>query len=93
MPITTATEFEAILSRILLKIDKELVERRSAPRLEDARRTIDKAQPIARKPDELRRYKAQLTTAGEVLREEIPRDHELGEMTWDLIDYIDYHLG
>jgi hypothetical protein len=93
MAITTASEFEAILSRILMKIDKELVERRSAPRLEEARRTIDKAQAIARDATKLRAYKALLLTAGETVREEIPRDHELGEMTWDLIDYIDYQLG
>jgi hypothetical protein len=93
MAITSASEFEAVLTRILLKIDRELVERRGATRLEEARRIIDKAQAIARDAAKLKAYQAQLLSAGEVLREELGRDQELGEQTWDLVDYIEYHLG
>jgi hypothetical protein len=93
MAITSASEFEAVLTRVLLKIDRELVERRGATRLEEARRIIDKAQAIARDAAKLKAYQAQLLSAGEVLREELGRDQELGEQTWDLVDYIEYHLG
>ena len=93
MAITSASEFEAVLTRVLLKIDRELVERRGATRLEDARRIIDKAQAIARDTAKLKAYQPQLLSAGEVLREELGRDQELGEQTWDLVDYIEYHLG
>jgi hypothetical protein len=93
MPITSASEFEAVLTRVLMKIDRELVERRGATRLEEARRIIDKAQAIARDTAKLKAYQAQLLSAGEVLREEMGRDQELGEQTWDLVDYIEYHLG
>ena len=92
MAITSASEFEAVLTRVLMKIDRELVERRGATRLEEARRIIDKAQAIARDAAKLRAYQAQLLSAGEVLREELGRDQELGEQTWDLVDYIEYHL-
>jgi hypothetical protein len=75
-----------------MKIDRELVERRGATRLEEARRIIDKAQAIARDAAKLRAYQTQLLSAGEVLREELGRDQELGEQTWGLVDYIEYHL-
>lgn len=93
MAIQSISEFEAILSRIMMKIDKELVVRTSAPKLEEARRTVERANHLARDAAKLKAFKNELLSAGDTLREEIPRDQELGEMTWDLIDYIDYRLS
>jgi hypothetical protein len=92
MPITSVAQFEAILSRVLSQIDKELIERPSSPPLKEARRTLERANTVARQPAKLKALKAALLQTGEILRSEIPHDNELAEMTWDIIDYLEYQL-
>lgn len=93
MPITSAPQFEAILSRIMSKIDKELIERPACEPLKEAKRVLDKVNSFSRDAAKLKAHKDALMNAGEQLRSQIPRDPELEEQTWDLIDYIDYQLS
>lgn len=92
MPITSAPQFEAVLSRIMSKVDKELVERPACEPLKEARRTLDRVNSVSRDGAKLKALKEALTNAGDQLRSSIPRDQELEEQTWDLVDYIDYQL-
>lgn len=92
MTISSVSEFEAILVRVRMRIEKELVQRPSAHALEAARRIVEHAEPIARDAAKLKAYREQLLAAGQTLREEID-DPALADLTWDLIDFIDYRLS
>ena len=93
MTIKSASEFEATVGRIILKVERELVQRPSAEVLKDVRRKLEKAQSVARNADTLKTHKDALASAGEVLREQLGSDQELLDMTWDILDYIDYQLA
>lgn len=92
MPVTSVSEFEAIASRILIRIDKFRYEHAEIPKLEDARRELSTIQEQARDTAKLKAQREKLNQIGETLRVEIPRDEEIRNMVWDLLDYIDYQI-
>lgn len=91
MPVTTANEFEAVMSRILLRIDKVLYARGDPPKLKDARRTLDRVNDMARDSAKLKAARPDLVEASDVVQTEIASDEELRNMLWDLVDYVDYN--
>lgn len=91
MPVTSANEFEAVMSRVLLRIDKVLYERGDPPKLKDARRTLDRVNDMARDSAKLKAARGELVEASDVVQAEIASDEELRNMLWDLVDYVDYN--
>lgn len=90
VPVTSANEFEAVMSRVLLRIDKVLYARGDPPRLKDARRTLDRINGFARDTPRLKEARPDLVAASEVVQADIADDEELRNMLWDLVDFIDY---
>lgn len=90
MPVTTANEFEAVMSRVLLRVDKVLYARGDPPKLKDARRILDRVNDTARDSVKLKEARAELVEASEIVQADIANDEELRNMLWDLVDYVDY---
>ena len=90
MPITSASEFEAVAGQAIIKVDKALYERGEVPALKEARRTLESAVARARQPEQLKAMRQVLGEATEVLQAELARDRELHDDLWDLLDFIDY---
>jgi len=90
VPVTSANEFEAVMSRILLRIDKVLYARGDPPKLKDARRTLERLNGLARDSDKLKAAREELVQASETVQTEVASDEEMRNMLWDLVDYVDY---
>ena len=90
MPITTASEFEAVVGQMLVKIDKALYERGDPPKLKAARRDLVRVETIARDNAKLKEQRDALAKTAETIRLEMSRDEALHNDLWDLLDYIDY---
>ena len=93
MPIMSVSEFEAVLNRVRMKVEKALVQRPHTPPLQQAQRTIDHANRIARDPKELKAYRENVNQLGATLREELSNDGDIVDLTWDLVDFIDYRVN
>jgi hypothetical protein len=83
-------ELEAVLSRVLTKIDQIIAERGTWPVLEEARRSLDLARAVTRQPAKLKALRDKLRSASETVGTEVPLDSALHEDIWDIEDYIDY---
>ena len=92
MPITTASEFEAVIGQALIKIDKVLYARGDVPAIKDARRVLETAHDTARDPAKLKALRQKLSDAIDSLTAEISDDEDLRHDLWDLTDYIDFGL-
>ncbi len=92
MAIQSVSEFEAILGRCLIKIDKVLYQRNDPPKLKQARRDLDKVLAASRDADKLKGLKGRLTEAAEVVRVDMSDDEELRNFLWDCEDFIDFGL-
>jgi hypothetical protein len=92
LPVTTVSEFEAIASRIRIRIDKFLYERGEVTKVKDARRDLEHIERLARDSAKLKTQREKLNALAETIRIEIPHDEEVREMLWDLLDYIDYQI-
>ena len=90
MAIQSASEFEAIISRLLSRVEKALVERGSVPILETVIRDLKDVQGAARVGSKLKSLRGVLGKATDILCEQIPDDNEMRELLWDLDDYIVY---
>ena len=90
MAILSASELEAVLTNVLLTIEKVIAERGSAPKLEGARDDLTRAMTQARVPAKLKALRAQLDTAADIVQTEIPNDGKLLDSMWDILDYVDY---
>jgi hypothetical protein len=88
--IQSATELEAVLNRVVIKLDKQVAERGSWPVLEQARRTLDQARQVSRTGAKLKAMREQLRDATETVTSELPKDGQLHEDLWDAEDYVDY---
>ena len=91
MPVTTVSEFEAVASRVRIRIDKFLYER-EVTKVKDARRDLEFIEGIARDATKLKAQREKLNALSETIRVEMPNDEEVREMLWDLLDYIDYQI-
>ena len=89
MPILSVSEFEAKLGNIVLQIEKELVARGSAPKLETARDELKKILSNAKKSDRLKEARPRLDALTDVVTGEMPAADLLDDL-WDIADFIDY---
>jgi hypothetical protein len=90
MAIQSVSEFEAVLTHVISRIEKAVGERGSVPVLETAHRDLQHIFQAARKPGKLKPLRGLLEQVTDVLTAEIPNDNVLLEQLWDLGDYIDY---
>lgn len=90
MAILSASELEAVLTNVLLTIERVITERGSAPKLEGARDDLTRAMAVARVAPKLKALRPQLDKAADVVQAEIPDDGKLLDSMWDILDYVDY---
>jgi hypothetical protein len=88
--ITSASEFEAIIDRAIVKLDKFLYERHSDPVVANCRRTLDKLKNLARDSDKLKAQRDALSKVCDTISEKLSDDSDLQSDLWDLLDFIDY---
>lgn len=89
MAIQSSIELEAVLVRVILKVDKQIAERGTWPVLEDARRTLDQVRAVTKQGPKLKALREKLRSAVETITAEV-QDGQLHEDVWDVEDYIDY---
>jgi hypothetical protein len=90
MAIQSASEFEAILNNVRMKIDRAVSERGSSPVLETASRDVQRLFAAARDGSKLKPLRKVMDQLTDTLGAEIPNDNVLLEQLWDLADFIDY---
>ena len=90
MAIQSASEFEAVITHVLARIEKALVERGSVPILEVAIRDLKQIYEAARAPGKLKPLRGLMEKVTDVLGDQIPDDKAMLERLWDLADYIEY---
>jgi hypothetical protein len=90
MPITSASEFEAIISQVKMRVEKGLSERGTVAALETAGHDLQRIYAVARQPAKLKGMRTLLEQVTDSLGREIPDDSAMLEKLWDLADYIDY---
>jgi len=88
--IQSAIELEAVMIRVIIKVDKHIAERGTWPVLEEARRTLDQVRAATRQNPKLKALRDKLRVASETVGAEVPLDGALHEDVWDVEDYIDY---
>ena len=90
MAIQSASEFEAVINRVTIQVEKALSARGSVPPLETADRQLAQLFEAARKPSVLKAQRAHLEKTTDTLTNELPGNTGLLDDLWDLADYIDY---
>lgn len=90
MAIQNTLELEAVLTRVLIKVDKYIAERGTWPVLEDARRTMDQLRAVSKQGPKLKAMREKLRGAAETIITEVANDGALHEDVWDVEDYVDY---
>lgn len=92
MPVTSASEFEAVCNRVLIKIDKKMYVVGEKPSLQEARRELDAFHDLARDSKALKDARPRVEKISDSLQVEMPDDDEVRNFMWDLVDYIDYQI-
>ncbi len=92
VPISSVSEFEAVISQAVISIEKEIVHKGENPRLKDAKRDLEKLEGIARDTPAAKAFRERLAEIGETLRTEMGRADALHNDMWDLLDFIDYRM-
>jgi hypothetical protein len=90
MSIQSASEFEAVINHVSMRIERELSERGSVPVLETAVRDLKRIFQVARQPAKLKALRNLLEQVTDVITGQIPNDQILLEQLWDLADFVDY---
>ena len=90
MAIQSASEFEAVMSQVIVRVEKAIVEQGSLPIFETMIRELQAIKKVARQPSQLKPMRQALEKLTETLTEKIPDDAATLERLWDLADYIDY---
>jgi hypothetical protein len=90
MAIQSASEFEAVVGHVSMRVEKALSERGSVASLENTLRDLSHILTAARQPAKLKPLRGLLEQVTDVLSTEIPDDDAMLERLWDLADYIDY---
>jgi len=90
MAIQSASEFEAVINGVRMRIEKDISLRGSVPALETVIRDLTRIFQAARQPGQLKPLRGLLDQVTELLTREIPDDNAMLEHLWDLADYIDY---
>jgi hypothetical protein len=90
MSIQSASEFEAVINNVKMKISRAISERGSSPVLEATDRDLQSLFQVARQPAKLKALRKLMEKVTDTLADQIPNDNVLLEQLWDLGDYIDY---
>lgn len=90
MAIQTSIELEAVVSRVIIHLDKQIAERGNWPALEEARRTFEQVRAVTRQGPKLKALREKLRGSSEVVLGELPLAGALHEDVWDIEDYVDY---
>jgi hypothetical protein len=90
--IQSTSELEAVISRVIVKVEKHISERGSWPALEEAKRTFEQVRAVTRQGPKLKALREKLRAASEVVGTELPLESSLHEDAWDVEDYIDYRV-
>ena len=90
MAIQSAIELEAVLTRVVIQIDKRIAERGHWPALEAARRTLEQVRAVTRQGAKLKALRENLRTASETIITEVPDNSALHDDCWDMEDFVDY---
>jgi len=89
VPITSRSEFEAVLYKLCLRVDKALTELGQVPSIEDAKRTLQQVAQSSKDGPRLKSLRAQLERACDSLIANVD-DSKLRDDLWDCLDYVDY---
>lgn len=92
MPLQSASEFEAVLGQVVIKIDKHMYQYGEDPGLKDAKRSIEKIIDVARDEARLKALREELDALSEVVRTKLSKDEEIRNDLWDALDFIDYGI-
>ncbi|MEZ4299938.1 MAG: hypothetical protein R3B70_33630 [Polyangiaceae bacterium] len=92
MAIQNTLELEAVLTRVLTKLDRQIAERGTWPLLEDARRTMEQVRGASRNGAKLKEMREKLRSASETIISEVGADGALHDDVWDVEDFVDYHV-
>jgi hypothetical protein len=90
MSIQSASEFEAVINHVSMRIDRALSERGAVPALEEAARDLHRVLQVARQPAKLKALRSVIDKVTDVITENIPNDNVVLEQMWDLGDFVDY---
>jgi hypothetical protein len=90
MSIQSASEFEAVINNVSMRIERAISERGAIPVLESADRDLKRIFAVARQPAKLKALRSLLEQTIDVITEQIPDDNTLREQLWDLSDFVDY---
>jgi hypothetical protein len=90
MSIQSASEFEAVINHVSMRIERALSERGSVPALETSLRDLRRIFEVARQTPKLKALRSLLEQVTDVITEQIPNDNVLMEQLWDLGDFVDY---
>jgi len=92
VPLQSASEFEAVLGQVVIKIEKHLYQYGEDPALKDAKRSLEKVIEAARDPKRLKSLREELNETSDVLHTKLSKDEEVRNDLWDALDFIDYGL-
>lgn len=92
MAIQSASEFEAVVNHVVIKVEKVLNERGTVPPLETAVRDLQQIFRAARVAAKLMPLRSLLERTTDTLSRELPDDQAMLDQLWDLADYIDYRV-
>lgn len=90
MAIQSSIELEAVLTRVVIQIDKLIAERGQWPALEEQRRTLEQVRAVTRQGPKLKALREKLRVASETITTEVPNNSPLHDDCWDMEDYVDY---
>lgn len=90
MTIQSASEFEAVINKVMMRAQRVLSEKGSVAAVEGALRDLQRLHDAARKPAQLKGLRATLEAVTDQLNAEIPDDNAVCEQLWDLADFIEY---
>ena len=89
MPILSVSEFEAVMTQVVNRIEKEFVARGRIQPLETARDDLARILSSARDGRKLKASRAKLDSVSDAMTGEI-KDEQVMNQLGDLLDYIDY---
>jgi hypothetical protein len=90
MAIQSASEFEAVINNVRMKVARSISERGSIPVLEATDRDLERVFGVARQSAKLKALRPLLDQITTTLEAQIPGDNVLLEQLWDLADFVDY---
>ncbi|MBK8255206.1 MAG: hypothetical protein IPK82_21410 [Polyangiaceae bacterium] len=90
MAIQNTMELEAIVTRVILRLDKAIQEKGTWPVIEDARRTLEQMRAVTRQSAKLKAMREKLRGAAETIISELSNDAAVHEDVWDIEDFVDY---